>query len=516
VPGVGVIAVGVAKAGADIINLTGYDGGTGAARKHALQYVGLPAEIGVVQVHRALIDAGLRHRVELWCDGGMKSGSDAFKMILLGANRVGFATMAMVAMGCTICRQCNEGTCHVGITTHIKTSDEARELGLKRFEPRDASMARDSIDRMFRAIATELRQLTAAVGTTRLQDLVGRADLLEQVRAHDRIDLSPVFVHVPFKARPPVEAGVGRRLTRPRNTLTKMLTDVVVQAVLDDAGEVTYQDEVMAHDRALGSHLAGAIVRDPALEQRTKVVHLKFGPSSVAGNGFAAWTIGQLDILIEGGAQDGVAKGANGGRVAIMKGVNHKGLRLDGSVGKSFAYGAQRGVMIVQGDADTRACVRLSGADVIFGGELTRPVDDTAGVSGTYANLKGFACEYMTSGRVLIMGDPGPYAFAGMTGGVVYQHLSRELGLDEDAIRRRVARGAKVNLVPLDDDDLIQVQELLAHYIAALDETDQHDVADRIRALRQPYLLFDRFIKIIPQHISGQHQPGLSGTLSTQ
>ena len=104
VPGIGVIAVGVAKAGADIINLSGYDGATGAARKHAIQYVGLPAEIGVVQAHRALVDAGIRNKVEIWCDGGMKTGEDVVKMVLLGANRVGFASMAMVAIGCTICR----------------------------------------------------------------------------------------------------------------------------------------------------------------------------------------------------------------------------------------------------------------------------------------------------------------------------------------------------------------------------------------------------------------------------
>ncbi len=499
VPGIGVIAVGVAKAGADIITLSGYDGGTGAARKHALQYAGLPAEIGVVQVHRALIDSGLRHRVELWADGGVKTGSDAFKLILLGANRVGLATMAMVAMGCTICRKCNEGTCHVGITTHIKTVEEAESLGVRHFEPRDAQHAVDSIVRVFSALGDDLRRLTAAMGATRLQDLVGRADLLEQVAAHNRLDLSALFAYTPVKARPPAEIGVGRRLTRPRNTLTRMLTDVVVEAISDGEREVTYHDDVMAHDRALGSHLAGEVVRRPDLWERMDAVHLKFSPSSVAGNGFAAWTTDRLDVLIEGGAQDGAAKGANGGRVAIMKGVNHNGLRLDGGVGKGFAYGAQRGVLIVQGDADSRACVRLSGADVIFGGELRGPLDDSAGVSATAANLKGFACEYMTSGRVLILGDPGPYAFAGMTGGVVYQHLSRELGLDEAAIERRIARGAAVTLAPLDEADFPQVRELLDHYLAALEQTAQYDVADRIRALRQRATLRDRFVKVVPQ-----------------
>lgn len=498
VPGVGIIAVGVAKAGADIINLTGYDGATGAARKHALQYVGLPTEIGVIQAHRALIDAGLRHRVELWCDGGMKAGSDAVKMILLGANRVGFATMAMVAMGCTICRKCNEGTCHVGITTHIRTIEEAEKLGLKSFVPRQSDLAVQGIMNVMAAIGEEMRRLAAQLGATRLQDLVGRADLLEQVRCQTQVDLSAMLAYVPMKSRPDAEAGVGRRLTRPRNTLTKMITDLVVSIAGDDEREATYQDEVMAYDRALGSHLAGELVRDPALDARLDVLHLNFGPSSLAGNGFAAWTTHKLDVLIEGGAQDGAAKGANGGQVAIMKGLNHNGLRLDGSVGKSFAYGAQRGVLIVQGDADSRACVRLSGADVIFGGEIRQPLDDSPGILGTHANLKGYACEYMTSGRVLILGDPGPYAFSGMTGGVVYQQLSPEMGFDVEALRRRLAKGAKVAIEPVEDEDLPDVQDLLGYYIQALERTDQVDVADRMHALSRPGAIRERFVKVVP------------------
>ncbi|KAB2855496.1 MAG: glutamate synthase, partial [Anaerolineae bacterium] len=401
VPGIGVIAVGVAKAGADIINLTGYDGATGAARRHSLQYVGLPTEIGIIQAHRALIESGLRHRVELWCDGGMKTGSDAVKMILLGANRIGFATMAMVAIGCTICRKCHEGTCHVGITTHIKTVEEATEKGLKSFVPRDYDMAVDGIVRVFNVIADEMRRLTAQLGSTCLQDLVGRADLLEQVAGLDMVDLSAMLYHMPMKPRLLSEPGIGRRLTRPRNSLTHTISNLILNAVQDGEQEATYEDEVMAYDRALGGYLAGELVRNPRIAQRLNCAHLNFGPSSIAGNGFAAWTTDQLDIFIEGGAQDGVAKSANGGRVVVMKGLNHKGTRLDGSVGKSFAYGAQRGLLIVQGNADSRACIRLSGADVIFGGEITEPLDDTSVNVGTRANLKGFACEYMTSGRVI-------------------------------------------------------------------------------------------------------------------
>jgi glutamate synthase (NADPH/NADH) large chain len=498
VPGVGVIAVGVAKAGADIIALTGYDGATGAARRHALQYVGLPAEIGLVQAHRALLEAGLRNRVELWCDGGMKTGLDAIKMILLGANRVGFATMAMVAIGCTICRKCHEGTCHVGITTHITSVEEAEAKGLPSFVPREYDQAVENMVRIFQVLGEELRRLTAQLGATHLQDLVGRADLLEQIHCLDMVDLSAMLCAAPYIARPSAEAGVGRRITRPRNNLTTIITDLVSEAVRQGEREITYQDEVMAFDRALGAHLAGEIVRQPKLREGLDAVHLHFSPSSVGGNGFAAFNTDKMDVLIEGGAQDGAGKSSNGGSVYIMKGVNHKGIRLDGNVGKSFAYGAQGGVFVVQGGADSRACIRLSGADVIFGGEITELVDDSLGVNGTRANLKGFACEYMTSGRVLIMGDPGPYAFAGMTGGIVYQHLSPELGFDVEALQRRLSKGANVTIKPMEEADVTEVQTLLGHYIYALQRTDQYDVAERIEALSQPKMLKRRFVKVVP------------------
>ena len=408
VPNIGLIAVGVAKAGADIISLSGYDGGTGAARKHALQYVGLPAEIGVIQAHRALTDAGIRNKVELWADGGMKTGEDAVKMILLGANRVGFATMAMVAIGCTICRKCEEGTCHVGITTHIATVDEANEKGLKSFVPRDYDHSVEGIVRVFNGIAEEMREITAQLGVSRLQDVVGRADLLEQIRGHENVDLSPIFDPLPVPPRTEQAPGIGRLLTRPRNNLTRLIGESVMNTVQEGEGEVTYQDEVMAFDRALGAHLAGAMIRQGELRQKVSRLHLRFGPSSIAGNGFASWISDKMDILIEGGAQDGVAKGANGGRVAVMKGLNHEGLRIDGSVGKSFAYGAQQGVLIVQGNADSRACIRLSGADVVLGGEITEPLDDNPGNLGVRSNIKGFACEYMTSGARDHPGRPRP------------------------------------------------------------------------------------------------------------
>jgi glutamate synthase (NADPH/NADH) large chain len=500
VPGIGVIAVGIAKAGADIINLSGYDGGTGAARKHSLQHVGLPAEIGVIQAHRALVESGLRNKVEIWCDGGMKTGEDVVKMILLGANRVGFGTMAMVAIGCSICRKCEEGNCFAGITTQIRTQDEARERGLRVFKPLEFGDAADRLVRLFKGIEEEVRQITAHLGGTCLQDLVGRGDLLEQIACRDQVDLSAMLQSIPIRPRPEFEPGVGRLLVRPRNNLTRLLSELITETILEDGErEITYQDSVTAIDRALGAHIVGALSRRPDVQQRVERLHLRFGPSSIAGNGFSAWLADPLDIIIEGGAQDGTAKGACGGRVAVMKGINHDGARIDGSVGKSFAYGAQKGILIVQGNADTRACIRLSGADVVIGGEITELVDAESLTTSTRANLKGFACEYMTAGRVVILGDPGPYAFSGMTGGVVYQQLTVEMGFDQEALRKRIALGAQVDIQPVLHDDLKDLQQLLNFYIEALEHTYQYEAAEQIRALYAETILMARFVKVVPK-----------------
>ena len=190
VAGMATIALGIAKAGADIITISGYDGGTGAARKHAIKFVGLPAEIGVREAHRALVEAGMRDRVELWADGGARTGRDVVKLMLLGANRVGFGTMAMVVIGCTTCRGCHLGTCHVGIATQLETVEEAEQQGLKRFVPRVLENGVIYETTFFRGMAREIRILTAKLGFRRTQDLVGRAEFLEQTRGLDRLDLA--------------------------------------------------------------------------------------------------------------------------------------------------------------------------------------------------------------------------------------------------------------------------------------------------------------------------------------
>src|ERR671936_1497294 len=189
VPNVGTIGLGIAKAGADIITLSGFEGGTGAARQHALRHVGLPSDIGTRAVHRALMEAGIRNRVEIWADGGYRHAHDIVKLLCMGANRIGFGTLAMVSLGCTICRGCQLDTCHVGIATQIESQDEAQLKGLKKFTPQEFESAAESCARFFEAMGEEVREIAASLGFERAQELVGRSDLLVQARETAAVDV---------------------------------------------------------------------------------------------------------------------------------------------------------------------------------------------------------------------------------------------------------------------------------------------------------------------------------------
>ncbi|MCM2359917.1 MAG: glutamate synthase-related protein, partial [Geobacteraceae bacterium] len=308
VAGIGTIALGIAKAGADIITISGYDGGTGAARKHAIKFVGLPAEIGVREAHRALTEAGMRDRVELWADGGARTGRDVVKLMLLGANRVGFGTMAMVIIGCTACRGCHLGTCHVGIATQIETVEEAEARGLKRFVPRVLENGVIYQTTFFRGMAREIRILTAKLGFRRTRDLVGRAEFLAQARGTDRLDLADLLAPPAAVAMPQLESEV-RIIRKPLNYLTSLISGLVADAFAKGEERVRYDDDsATSSDRAIGTHLAGTMVRgwrEGRFAPECEAL-LHFHRDSIPGNGLGAFTIPRIAIRVEGGAQDGV------------------------------------------------------------------------------------------------------------------------------------------------------------------------------------------------------------------
>ncbi|MBM4433756.1 MAG: glutamate synthase [Chloroflexi bacterium] len=476
-PEVGIIAVGVAKSGADVVTVSGYDGGTGAARMHALRRAGLPVEIGVAEAHRALVASGLRGRVELWCDGGVKSALDVAKLMCLGADRCGFATFAMVALGCTICRGCQLDTCHVGITTQIESVAEAQARGLKKFEPQELERAVASLMRAFEAMRVELAAIAAQLGVGRTADLVGRAELLVQARGLDRVALAELT-----EAGTSFEEGAWRMALASVGAVhgaeaggSSREADVFPYQI----GTVPYQigtethhapvhgarPEVDARDRFVGTSASGEMARTRIFKGPTADEHTVTA-SGVAGNGAAAYVAQGLTLTVSGGAQDGAAKTALGGSVAVLKARNAAGRWVDGSVGKCFAYGAQRGRFLVQGGADARAGIRLSGADVVIG-----------------EDVRGFAFEYMTGGRAVILGDPGRWICSGMSGGVVFVRHDPARGLDDTAIRDRVAKGAKVAVRPVADEDRVVLAELLGAYAAALDASGQADAAHEVRAL---------------------------------
>ena len=501
VPNIGTISVGIAKAGADIITLSGFEGGTGAARTHALRHVGLPSDIGTRAVHRALMEAGIRDRVEIWADGGYRHGWDVVKLLCLGANRVGFGTLAMVSLGCTICRGCQLDTCHVGIATQIEDSAEAEMKGLKKFTPQDFEVAADSCARFFRAIGEEVAGIAAQLGYSRAQDLVGRSDLLIQARATESVDLADLIQPLEdllqlepldLAVAPDMRAEAGLIVSRPIRMATRAAaTELVTLGPEMYSGKAVHHEQrssADAADRVLGTKLAGELARArifrgaPEASDDT-LASIHFNGGSVAGQGFGAFNVYGLDITVEGGAQDGVAKTMLGGKVAVMKGRNRFGERVNGSVGKSFGYGAQRGQLFVQGSADSRFCIRLSGADVVIGGEPAQPLQDELGCLADRANLKGFAFEYMTSGRAVVLGDPGPWFCAGQTGGRVYLRLEEAWGLDRRALERRRGRGAKVMLERLDVEGVLDVQELLGRYADELRATEQTGEAERVRQL---------------------------------
>lgn len=493
VPNIGTISVGIAKAGADIITLSGFDGGTGAARIHALQHVGLPAEIGVKAAHQALMEAGIRNQVELWADGGVRSAKDVVKLMLLGANRIGFGTLAMLAIGCTTCRGCHLDTCHVGIATQIESIEEAKKHGLRRFVPRDFDASVASLIRLFTSFADETKRLTAALGFKRTQDLVGRSDLLIQTRAHEQLDLTDLLSYHPIETPASKEAAMDHR------ALVKVGTTSVLSTDWDTKKSGQYiLSNIHSKHRVLLSDFSGERIQGQWKHHNRQLpeVQFTFAPGSIPGNGFAAFNGNGIRAVVYGGAQDGVGKTAYGGQITILKTRNKHGIWINGSVGKGFCYGAQKGLFIVQGNADSRAGIRLSGADIIIGGDIKETLKDGLGFIGHRANIKGFAFEYMTDGRAVVLGDPGPWICSGMTGGVVYQRLQPELGLDEAAIKRRIAKAAKVVIEPLSEKGRQDLQELLSIYQTELFQSEQYEEANKIKKLL--HQLDQHFIQIIP------------------
>jgi glutamate synthase domain-containing protein 2/glutamate synthase domain-containing protein 3 len=375
--GVGIVAVGVAKAGADVITISGHDGGTGASPLTSIKNAGLPWEVGLREAHCELTLAGLRPRVRLRVDGGLKFGRDIVIAALLGADEFGFGTAALLAIGCVMARQCHLNTCPVGIATQ----DETLRM---RFTGKP-----EMVVSYFQGVAADVRQHLASLGANTIQEIVGRVDFL---RPRDCVRGSSVRALLEPMPSPAEEAAASQRA--PAGACTSLQRADEIRILKRRSASVLLTNS----DRRVGARLAGELARQKRPMPRS-ALHCNF--AGVAGQSFAAFLTSGLTFHLRGEANDYVAKGLSGGSVVISLGPAVS-LRGDVLVGNTVLYGATGGELYVAGRAGERFAVRNSGALAV--------------VEGTGHH----ACEYMTAGVVLMLGSTGINFGSGMTGGLAY------------------------------------------------------------------------------------------------
>ena len=396
--GVGTVAAGVAKAHADVILISGYDGGTGASPLTSIRHAGIPWELGLAETQQVLVMNDLRSRVRLQVDGKLQTGRDVVVAALLGAEEFGFSTMPLIAMGCIMMRKCHLNTCPVGIATQ---NPELR----KKFEGKP-----ESVVNYFFFVAEEVRQWMASLGIRTMDELVGRVDLLEFRKAEQHwkaagLDFSAILYN------PPVPGRIGRRCMIPQDhglneALDYKMLDLAKDAI-DNATRAEFKLPIRNIHRSVGAMLSGEIIRRRGLEGLPEdTIHFHFTGS--AGQSFGAFLTRGVALELEGDANDYVGKGLSGGRVIVYPPKSSSFLsERNIVVGNTVLYGATTGEAFFSGVAGERFAVRNSGA--------------TAVVEG----VGDHGCEYMTKGIVVILGATGRNFGAGMTGGVAYV-------LDED------------------------------------------------------------------------------------
>jgi glutamate synthase (ferredoxin) len=380
-PGVGTVAVGVAKAGADAIVVCGAEGGTGASPLVSIKHAGSPWELGLAEAHQVLVANVLRDRVELETDGGLRTGRDVVVAALLGAERFAFGTLPLLALGCKMVRQCHQNTCPVGIAT------QRAELRTR------FSGAADHVVQLFLLLAEEVRRHLAFLGARSLSQLIGRADLLEPIGHPVGQGLGPLLVRAEGRRRHPGFRPVARGA----------LADVLLEEsrpALQTGRPVSLSYPVSNVDRAVGTHLAGevaAISGDRGLPEGTVAIRL----AGTAGQSLGAFLTPGISVRLEGVANDYVGKGMGGGRIVVAPRPLASG-RVPQAAGNAVLYGATGGRLFVAGAAGQRFAVRNSGAVAVAEG------------------CSDHGCEYMTGGTVVLLGPVGRNFGAGMTGGVVY------------------------------------------------------------------------------------------------
>ena len=392
-PGVGTIATGVAKAYADLITISGYDGGTGASPITSVKYAGSPWELGLAETQQALVANGLRHKVRLQVDGGLKTGLDIVKAAILGAESFGFGTGPLIALGCKFLRICHLNNCATGVATQDETLRKEYFAGVP-----------EMVMNYFRFMVQETRMLMAELGIARLTDLIGRTDLLKEAEGisprQQKLTLGPILESM----QPQAESGLyfrERNVPADPGSLNRMIDERFGTAI-DELSGGDGSFAIRNTDRAAGARLSGRIAAlhgNKGMEGRPVRLHFK----GTAGQSFGAWNAGGLHMVLTGDANDYVGKGMAGGKLVIRppQGVpyaSHEAVIM----GNTCLYGATGGRLYAAGRAGERFAVRNSGAQAVVEG---------IGDNG---------CEYMTGGIVAILGETGVNFGAGMTGGFAY------------------------------------------------------------------------------------------------
>ena len=389
--GVGTIAAGVAKAYADLITISGYDGGTGASPLTSIKYAGGPWEMGISEAQVALRANRLRDKIRLQADGGLKTGLDVIKAAILGAESFGFGTAPMIAMGCKYLRICHLNNCATGIATQNKVLRREHFIGQA-----------DMVVNYLTLVAEETREWLAALGVRKLTDLIGRTDLLEissglTDRQH-RLDLSPLLSDGGVDADVPQFCQVERNPSFDQGELAEQMVADTREAIEGMTGG-EYRYEIANTNRSIGARVSGEIARrhgNHGMEGAPLVIRL----TGTAGQSFGVWNAGGLHLHLQGDANDYVGKGMAGGKLVLQPGP---ALALPAHktpiMGNTCLYGATGGKLFAAGTAGERFAIRNSGAMAVVEG------------------VGDHGCEYMTGGAVIILGPTGVNFGAGMTGG---------------------------------------------------------------------------------------------------
>ena len=481
--GVGTIAAGVAKAKADLIVISGAEGGTGASPASSIRYAGISPELGLSETQQTLVLNGLRGQVMLQVDGQLKTGRDIILMAMLGAEEFGFATSALIVLGCVMMRKCHQNTCPVGVATQ---NEELR----KRFRGRSEYLVN-----FFTFLAQEVREYLAEIGVERLDDIIGRTDLIVR-KPDDGIKKHQLISFDKLLARVDNEAAI-RHVTDQQHGIDHVKDVEMLHAAaeaVENQKEISLEYTIANTDRACGAMLSGVIAAkygEKGLPEHT--LNVKFKGS--AGQSFGAFLVPGVNFKLEGEANDYLGKGLSGGRIAVLPPVRSNFEAEKNTIaGNTLLYGATSGEVYINGRAGERFAVRNSGA--------------TAVVEG----VGDHCCEYMTGGRVVVLGQTGRNFAAGMSGGVAYvwnrdgnfdyfcNMEMVELSLIEEASYRKelhelicqhyLYTGSKLARTMLDDwpryaDQFIQVVPI--EYKKVLQEQQMQKLQQKIAEMQRDY-----------------------------